>query len=334
MGFVLLGVYLLGGLAGLAALQPAERPALLRKLRQLAVAIGACLAVCLVNPYGYRILLFPFRLVSDNFMMDRVSEFQSPDFHSWLPFKYLLLLLIAIFALSRKSITPTELVLVLIFTYMALYSVRYIPLFALVTAPILARKLDEAKGVLRGKIADLARERSKKAARVDARAAGYFWPAIAVFTVVAALLYGHPTHAFDRSAKPVDACEFLMKEKIAGNMFNSDDFGDYLVYRNYPAYKVFIDGRLDMYGSALLREYHQVIDFEPGWESVLEKYGITWIMFSSGSRLSRYLLQDRNWALIYSDPVASIFVKKLPRYDQLIANNRAGKRFLLPGEHS
>jgi len=324
-GFILLGAYLIGNLVSLPSLQPVERQALLRKLKGLTVAIVASLAVCLINPYGYRILLFPFRLVSDRFIMNHVSEFLSPNFHEWMPFKYLLLLLIAIFALSKKTMEPTELVVILIFTNMALYSVRYVPLFALITAPILTRKADEARGEIGGRVAKFLRDRSEKMARVDARTTGHIWPATAVFTVAAAILSGQISHAFDEKVLPVAACEFLMQEKIAGNMFNSDEFGDYLIYRNSPSYRVFIDGRLDMYGSARLKEYNQVIGFEPGWESILDKYGVTWILFGSNTRFSRFLLKDRNWTLIYSDPVASIFVKKLPQHEHLTVKYRAVK---------
>lgn len=324
-GFILLGAYLVGNLASLPSLEPVARAALLQKLRHLSLAIGACMAACLINPYGYQILLFPFQLVSDGLMMDSVSEFQSPFVHRWLPFNYLLLLLMATFALSRKRIEPTELVLIIIFTYMALYSVRYIPLFALVTAPILTRKFNECKGESSGMVASFFRERSEKFSRIDGRATGPLWPATAVFTVAAAIYSGQLSHAFDKSRNPVDACDFLMQAKISGNMFNSDEFGDYLIYRSYPAYKVFIDGRLDMYGSLLLREYHQVINFEPGWEGVLDKYGVTWILFDSNSRFSRFLLKNRGWALIYSDPVANIFVRKLPQHEHLTAKHRAVK---------
>ena len=321
-GFILAGAYLIGNLAGVPRLHGAQRGARLAKLRQLALAGAACLAVCLVNPYGYAILLFPFRLVSDSYLMDHVNEFLSPDFHGWLPFKYLLLLLIAALALSRKRLEPSELVLVIVFTNMALHSTRYIPLFALVTAPILNGRGDAEDEALKGGLSRFLKERSRRMAELDSRTAGHLWPAAALVAVAAALWLGEPSHAFDEKAKPIAACEFLMRQKIAGNMFNNDEFGDYLIYRCYPRYKVFIDGRLDMYGSERLREYRRVTGFEPGWESVLEKYGVTWMLIPARSGLSRFLLKDRNWGLIYSDPVADIFVRKIPEHRDLLARYR------------
>lgn len=307
-GFLLLGAYLAGNLASLTLAPASGREVLRRKLVQLSVASCACLAAVLINPYGFRLLLFPFQLASQGYLMDNVSEFLPPDFHGELPFKYLLLLAACVLALWRKGPEPAELLLVLGFGYMALYAVRYVPLFALVSAPVITRGVTEmAQGW--GGAARVLRERSERLSRIDARAGG-FWLWAATLAVAVALFYGRPFHTFDARKKPVAACDFLMRQSINGNMFNSDEFGDYLIYRGFPSYKVFIDGRLDMYGSDRLREYNRVVHFEKGWESVLEKYRVSWILFETESGFTRYLLQDKEWALVYSDPVASIFVKK------------------------
>jgi hypothetical protein len=133
---------------------------------------------------------------------------------------------------------------------------------------------------------------------------------------------------FDPESKPVSASKFLEQAQINGNMFNSDEFGDYIIYRNYPAYKVFIDGRNDMYGVEKLKEYYRVITFGHGWEHILEKYNITWIIYDSSSPLSRYLMQNKNWHIIYSDKVASIFLKKIPEHHRLIQKYRNVKFFI------
>ena len=328
-GFLLMGAYLTGLIFGLffgADSAPAARAAGRQKLKQLGLTIAFCLAACIVNPNGYHILLFPFTLVSNRFLMDNISEFLSPDFHQWMPFKYLLLLLIAILAVSRRTIEATELVLIMIFTNMALYSARYIPLFALVTAPIVTRKADEAREMIGGRFAEFYRKRSENLAAINAGATSLFWPAAAVIIVLAATLSGRFPHHFDPKIKAVAACEFMMKERITGNMFNDDEFGDYFIYRSSPAYKVFMDGRSDMYGTQRLKEYRKISDFEPGWEGILDKYHITWICFGSDSRLSRYLLTDKDWVLIYSDKVADIFVKNLQQYRPLIEKYRSVKQ--------
>jgi len=317
-GFMLLGAYLVGNIVSMLTTTSSERDHYRQKCSQLGMTIGICLLVCLVNPYGYHILLFPFKLVSDKYIMDHVSEFLSPNFHHRMPFKYLLFLMITLFAVTKKRLDAAELVLVLLFTNMALYSARYIPLFALIVAPILTRQASWIQDVPENRITLFFRKRAENISKIDASVSGYIWPAAAVLLVVIAAFFGRIHHTFDEKTKPVAAVEFLMKEKIAGNIFNNDEFGDYLIYRAYPHYKVFIDGRLDMYGTDIMKEYYKVINFEHDWEKTVNKYRITWVFFNSDSMLSRYLMKDSNWKLIYSDKVASIFVKNLPEYRNLI----------------
>ena len=117
----------------------------------------------------------------------------------------------------------------------------------------------------------------------------------------------------------MNAVEFLKKEHLNGNMFNNDEFGDYIIYSAYRQYKVFIDGRLDMYGPARSKEYSEVILHRPGWEKILKKYDIKWIIFNAESIFSTFLLANSEWRLIYSDKVANIFVKNIPENQYLIS---------------
>jgi hypothetical protein len=250
--------------------------------------------------------------------MDHVSEFLSPNFHEPLMFKYLLLLAIALLACSRKRPNPIELILILFFTNMALYSIRYVTLFAIVLAPILLRRADELLADTRGVFAESFRVRAKRIATMDASAAGWLWLSIGVLIVVLCAASGTIGYSFDPKLKPVAAVEFLKKERISGNMFDNDEFGDYIIYAAWPDYRVFFDGRSDMYGTERMKEYFKVTSFEPGWEQVIEKYRIGWIVIGAKSALSRYLRAGNGWKLIYADRMAHIFVKDVPKYRYLI----------------
>jgi hypothetical protein len=132
------------------------------------------------------------------------------------------------------------------------------------------------------------------------------------------LAMGKIEYEFDEKLKPVKAVDFLKKENLKGNMFNNDEFGDYIIYAAWPKYKVFIDGRLDMYGSSRIKEYLKVASLQPGWEKVLEKYNIHWIIYNTDSALSTFLLGNKDWRLIYADKVANIFVKNIPENRPII----------------
>jgi hypothetical protein len=322
-GFILAGVYFLGNVLRYVRSKEEGKARAFRKAKFLGFSIAACLLLSLVNPYGYRILLFPFRLVTESYIMDNVIEFLSPNFHDPMPFKYLLLLLVVMLAVSRSPLNFIEIVLVLLFLNMALFSVRYILLFAIVTAPVLSRQAEFLlASAPESNWASSLRMKVDRIASIDASAKGYGWPAAGVLLVVFLLAAGKIEFRFDGNVKPVAAVEFLKEERIDGHMYDNDEFGDYLIYATYPRYKVFFDGRSDMYGTERLKEYMKISVFGPGWEKIVEKYDIRWFFVTSDSILSRYLLQRPEWRLIYSDNVANIHVRNSEEYRTLIDKYR------------
>ena len=173
-----------------------------------------------------------------------------------------------------------------------------------------------------GKFPSFLKKKGVSFSEIDASGNDFIWPAM-VFLIIVLLSYsGQLRHDFDPDTKPVAASKFIEQEYIKGNMFNMDEFGDYIIYRNYPVYKVFIDGRIDMYGVKVLKEYKKVIKFKPGWEEILEKYHITWIIYNSSSAFSRFLIQNKDWHLIYADEVANLFLKNIPENQRLIQKYR------------
>lgn len=309
-GLMLLGVYIAGNLVH------SDR----EKARSLAATMAFCLLASMANPQGYRVLVIPFRLVSNEYVMEHLQEFLSPNFHGPLAFKYMLLFMIAVFAWSRERLNAIELALTVIFTTMALEAARFIPLFAVVTAPIILRRAGAILNASDGKIASCLKSRSSRIAAIDAAARTGIWPAAAVLLVMCMVVSGKVKFEFDPKLKPVDAVEFIKREHIPGNMFNDDEYGDYIIYAARREYKVFIYGGIDMYGlESMLKEYFKVAGFEPGWEDVFEKYGIGWVLCNTKSLLARYLRARKEWHPVYADRVTSIFVKNSSEYRDLIA---------------
>jgi hypothetical protein len=161
-------------------------------------------------------------------------------------------------------------------------------------------------------------ERSTRFSQIERQTSGYFWLILALSAVVSLGAAGSYQYKFSEKSYPVPAVEFLKKENISGNTFTHDDFGDYLIYAAWPQYRVFIDGRTDMYGADRMKEYLTLAHAMPGWKEIIDKYAFSSILFDTHSPLSSILAEDRNWKLIYSDPLASLFLRKDGRNQRLI----------------
>jgi hypothetical protein len=330
IGLILLAIYLLGNilrkvLGGSKAFDAGV------KVKPLAAAFIATLAVCLLNPSGTEILWFPFRLTSDRFIMDRVTEFLSPNFHDFLPFKYMLLATIGALALSRSALNFIEAMLVVLLSYMALYSARHVSLFAIVVAPILLKSLEDVLAGLPERLSRVYQRRVARLLVVEQRVKWHFWPVIGVLLIIAFAATGTINYKFDEKKFPVAAVEFLRQQPVAGNMFNNDEFGDYIIFAAWPAYRVFMDGRSDMYGEKFGSDYLRVANAQPGWKEVLDKYNITWVLFDTNSALTAALVEQRDWHPIYSDKTATLFVKNVSLHAALLQKYASITVYSKPG---
>lgn len=323
LGLILLGIYFAGNLAQWSVAAPNERQRWFAKARRLGLILIACVLAALVNPYGYDTLLFPFRVVQDKFLMDSIAEYLSPNFHSSLvlPFELLLLTTIATFALSGAKLDVIELTLITLFGHMALFSSRHIPLFAFIAGPVVVKQAQLAFESLNGRFVAFLKRRMENLAAIDQSTVRFLWPVTGVVMVLILASRGAIQQDFDGKYVPTKAVAFIQQTAITGNMFNNDEFGDYIIYAAWPKYRVFIDGRTDMYGASRVKEYLTLTQAQDGWESLMEKYQITWVFQTPTAMLSRILLKRADWKLLYSDKVANIFVKSLPQNEDLIAKH-------------
>jgi hypothetical protein len=318
-GLVLLAIYLTANFVSSLIGRPDQLRHYRIKAKSLFIVLVATVGVCAINPYGFEILWFPIRVTSDRFVMDRVAEFMSPNFHEVLPFKYMLLITIGMLAVSRSTLNLIEVALIILLSYMALYSGRHVSLFAIIAAPLLLRTGESIIARFPEPFLQFYRNRNRNLIAIDTSIRGYFWPAISTLFIVGLSLIGVLKYQFNDKIFPVAAVEFLKKEPITGNMFNNDEFGDYMIFTAWPNYRVFMDGRSDMYGEKFGSAYLKIANVQPGWKEILSKYDISWIIFDTYSALTTALRDQREWQPIYSDQVATIFVKKDAPHEPLLA---------------
>ena len=334
IGLVLLGIYIAGNVAKFFFSPSPERDVHKSKIKALLLTLILSLIFSLINPNGYHTILLPYELLSSKFIINHIGEFQSPNFHELdlLPFEILVLFTILILSVSRKKLNAIEILLTLFFINIAFYSVRNIPLFAIVMAPILAKQSQQLLNEHHNKFTKFLIIRDMNISGIDSSAKGCLWIILPVIAVWAFLLFGFIEYHFDEKIKPVAAVEFLKKEQIQGHMYNEYEFGDYVIYSASPQYRVFIDGRADMYGIERLKEYYRINKLNPDWEELLNKYQINFIFFNTDTLFSKYLAERKDWSLIYSDKVASIFVRNDAANARIIRKYKHTKLFVPPND--
>lgn len=317
IGFLLWGIYMLDGLlavfgdtweTGKGLVREKFVSAARLRLGPLPHAGLFMLLAASLNPSGPRILSYPFETLSIGILRNFIEEWQSPNFHNAevLPFLLLLMLCFAALGASKKRIGLSDYLLVAGFGAMALMAGRNISLFALTAPIVLTRHAEPILQELSAKFA-INLSTATKPSRLQA---GFNW--ILLATLFAAVLFkasiifpAKANQAAYANQIPVAAVEYLQRENPPGKLFNSYNWGGYLIWA-LPEYPVFVDGRTDLYSDELLTEWLQIVGAEPGWQTQLSQREVNLILLEPHWPLVQ-ILESEGWQQIYADGMAVIY---------------------------
>jgi len=313
VGVGLLGVFVFGEylqtssrrFAGLRqeGVPPLPRPV----LRRLAMVVPLGFLCGLLTPATWRTLVFALGTLSSSSIQSFITEWSSPDFHQPWGMALMVILLITVGGLvaARPGADPTFLLWGLSGIALALTSQRHVPIFAVAAAPLVGQS---ASGLLAavGLRPRVAHSPSAAAARLN-------MIILVVLAVLGAvfLSLNLSTKSIDgavAAAEPVAATDWILSHRPQRELFNEYKYGGWLVWKAGPAYPVFIDGRVEVYGEAVFNEYLRTEYLTNDWQEPLKRFGINTILVTSGDRL-QLLLPDHGWRLAYHDDVAQVWVR-------------------------
>ena len=277
-----------------------------RDLRTLVLVLVACIGATSVTPHPGALLLYPLHyLKPGNNNLELISEWQSPDFHAnaYLPFAAALLTLVGIgvFEKTRGLFLP---LLTLGFTFLALQSLRNIPLFAIVFFIVAAGR---TSGLWRWMSVDTAG--GSAPARTPVNLAIVFF-----FALLLALMVSRMPNQLHETARtdgffpyPRAGVEYLKAKHSDARVFATYQWGGYVLYQ-VPTAKVFVDGRSEFYGDALLEDYVHVANLASNWRKILDHHGVDLMLVEVNSALARALDAEKStWRRVFTGPVEAVF---------------------------
>lgn len=266
-----------------------------------------CLALVPLNPSGAQLYRYPFDTLLSSSMRSFIVEWLSADFHQARFTAYLLVWLVLLAVLAGRTIRPARVLLPLILTAgLSLDAVRHIPIFVLLAVPVITTGL---AGIF-GPRADT--QPSRRAARIPP-----------VFVVVALLLMSgfavtrwvvliRGQAAAAAEAFPERAVAVLRARDYGERLFAYYDWGGYAVFKLYPKYRVFVDGRADLYGDDVLHQFETVAQVRAGWREVVDGWKLQVVLVPLNSALAQAVMLDPGWRLQYRDSQAVLLVRSSP----------------------
>jgi hypothetical protein len=321
-GIILIGCYAAGEITRwLVETDRDEAKAALVRGRSYLITALVSAAATLVNPYSYHLHAHIIGYLRRPDQLKYISEFQSTNFQTNLAQWYEPMLLLGavavVWSLYRKRFAHAFLLAG--WLHLALFSVRNLPIYLIVAAPIVAATLNEmlqrlADAPLAPWIARAVRGFNEFVAgfgALDSQRRVYATSA-AGFLVVSLLFYSPtppPKFRAEYSPKsyPAEALNVIRGAEFSKSVFTTDVWGGYLIYRLYPRIRVFVDGRFDLYGQQFTEKYIDLMKVRNGWDQTLQQYGVDTILLPVDEPLTGVLKECRRWRVVHDDGTAIVF---------------------------
>jgi len=344
LAFVILAIHAFALIAGNVVTVGKGGKADWRGVAEISAVIVISAALAFLNPYGTRLLLYPFSFLKKSFYKSHLVEWAPPNLLGEdFPFLVFFILTTAAALVFHRRLTLFDKLCYIFFSCLSFSAVRHITLFCIACAPVVAIVLQ----CIYEKLREILSRQTAGAftGRLDALQTGQPVREGLCYLALALILffYGTRFSAVDLNSLSMESelfpeygVEFLKKNALPGPLYNPYEWGGYIIWKLYPEYTVFIDGRVNnAYPDNIYRESLAATSGRPGWEQILDRYRINLVFVNKylmenrkGYRLGYEIAKSHGWMLIYEDRVEQLYIRRCKENMDIISRALSGKLFV------
>ncbi|MBI3860954.1 MAG: hypothetical protein HY290_03575 [Planctomycetia bacterium] len=283
------------------------------QVRRLFLATELAVVAVLANPYGLR-LYGEVLTFSSNPNLQSLIEWDPLNFRTMqgeLAFAAALALAVA-YRLSPRRVPAGEALALVALGAAAMWSARFLVWWAPLAAACLAihghaawRRFHPLTGPAVPAV---------RSGKWTAVTIGLVWIFFAWTPFGMQVIHGKTSELRASVSKdtPLGAVEWLVEHPPAGPVFNTYEWGDYLVWAGPKGLKVFVTSQAHLVPREVWRDYLTVINVGSGWDEIFDRYGIDTIVVDKADRaaLISKLKDDTHWKRSYEDGLATIFTRQ------------------------
>jgi hypothetical protein len=111
---------------------------------------------------------------------------------------------------------------------------------------------------------------------------------------------------------PVDVVDYLKQQPTRAQVFNTYEWGDYLLWAGPPDLKIFVASHAHLVPRDIWIDYMRISTASAGWEAALDRYDVTTVIVDRTGRgtLIRRLRESANWRVDYEDRITVVFTRR------------------------
>lgn len=283
------------------------------QIKTLLIVLGLTIVASCINPFGIKMLAYPFTNMADDNMLDYILEWQSADFHGFFGLYIFLIIAIPLFnlILSNKKMKLHEIAFQLLLFFMCMKSQRFIGMFGIYSTWTLGKYF-----FVSDEMYETLRKPFKKFEKVITVGFCILLVAVTGFIGYKQIKTFKNVGVIDNDGFYSDEAILKLKELKPERMFNDYGQGGYLLYKlnefnMLDEVKPFGYGLGDVFSSNLLPDSKKLQDLKCDPREILDKYNFDVILTVKSNALHYYLEEANDYKLYYKDDMCYIFVKEV-----------------------
>ena len=275
------------------------------------VLLLTLIASC-INPFGYKMLLYPFTNMADDNMIDLILEWQSASFHGFFGIYIFIVVFFPILnlVLTKDKMKFHELAFQFMFLFMAMRSQRFIGMYAIYSMWNLGKYFfvtDDMYNILR-----------KPFKKIEKLITYAFY----IILVLGMILVGYKQISTFKRIGVIDNDGFYSDTAIKKvielkpkRLYNDFGAGGYLLYKldEFDALKdtkIFSYGLGDVFSSKILPDSINIATVKNNPKELLKEYDFDVFLTTKNLSLRYYLDEIEDYELYYNDDMCYIYIKK------------------------
>lgn len=286
--------------------------------RRYLILLELSAVAVLVNPFGLQIYAEVLTF-SSNPNLSELVEWNPLTLRMYQGKAAALLGLILVIAyrLTPRRVSVVEVLVLVGLGLAALWSSRMIIWWAPVAAYYIAIHGSAIWGQKLKRLADPTEENTVHyAGKWTIVSVGMVWICFAITPIGSLMLHGKQVD-FKKSVSsstPIGAIDYLKEKNIKGQLFNSMELGDYLLWAGPENASVFANSHVHLLPEEVWRHYLRIVNYAVDADELLDRYGINTIVLDLPRRrsLARRLESDGKWRVGYQDGRSVVLLRNDP----------------------
>lgn len=293
--------------------QKKKEPLLLNKIKIVTLVTLLSLLAALLNPNFIKGAVYPFTVftnygvtITENQTITTLQKihFVNPDFFFFYFAAFLVFASIYV-SFWRTKFSLKNICLSLLGFALAVQSIRGFPYLALISLPYVLLNCNFKIASIWTKALNISLGILLFGEAVFYLNGGYY-----------AMTYKPYVPSLLLTQDALPALDYVIKNKLPQPIFNNFDIGSYIIYRGYPDYKVFIDGRPEAYPASFFEDmYIPMQEDYKKFKNEDKKVRFQTVIFSLTDQNPRTitflnaLTTDPQWKIVFLDQFMIVLVK-------------------------